>query len=157
RPGLEWSFSQLGIETGTLDLVRLDPVYEVTRPDAPDVTFFADEAPTAAAIDRSWPGAGARYERMVRGCSARYRALQPLLRMPNPRAAALRNPSSWRALPFVMRSLEQVMRAEQLPEPVVDALTIWTHVAALTRDRAPSTMALVPALVHDAGAWRPRR
>jgi phytoene dehydrogenase-like protein len=155
RPGLTWALERLNINVDALNLMPLDPVYEVSRPDAATVVFHRDAATTAEQIDKDWPGAGPKYERMVQRATSRYHALEPLLRSPDPRAAMMRHPGAWSAIPFLMRSLEQVMRAEDLPEPVVDALTIFTHVAALTRAEAASTMALVPALVHHAGAWRP--
>jgi phytoene dehydrogenase-like protein len=49
------------------------------------------------------------------------------------------------------------MRGSGLPPRVIEALTIWTHVAGQSLDRAPSPMALVPALIHTQGAWRPLR
>ena len=57
---------------------------------------------------------------------------------------------------FLLRSLHSVLRASRLPLPVVDALSIWTHVAGQRPEEAPSPLAFVPALVHSVGCFYPK-
>lgn len=59
-------------------------------------------------------------------------------------------------MPFLLRGLGHHLRAAGLPEPVVDALGIWTHIAGQPLAGAPAPMALVPAIVHTVGAYTVR-
>ena len=56
---------------------------------------------------------------------------------------------------FLMQSLRSVLEAAGLPNPLVNAIGIWTHVAGQTLSNAPSPMAFVPALIHTVGAFYP--
>jgi phytoene dehydrogenase-like protein len=60
-----------------------------------------------------------------------------------------------RYAPFLLKSLETVLRESGLPGPAVEGLGIWTHVAGQTMSDAPSPLAFVPALIHTAGAFYP--
>jgi phytoene dehydrogenase-like protein len=155
KPGLQWAFAQLEIELP--ELQRLDDVvYEVTRADAPPVTIYADLDRTATAIDVRWPGTGNRYREFVRHMARTYEKLAPLLRVARPTPLSLLRHGAVTTAPFLMRSLGSVIGSANLPVPVCDALTIWTHVAGQSLATAPSPMAFVPALIHEHGAWVPR-
>jgi phytoene dehydrogenase-like protein len=141
RPGLEWALGQLGVPLPEME--RLDLVYEVTWDDGPPLRIYADPARTAEEF-------GPAYLPFVRRMRHVYERLAPMLRVSRPSPIrALRD------IPFLLRSLGSVMRASGLPPRVIEALTIWTHVAGQSLDDAPSPMAFVPALIHTYGAWRP--
>lgn len=148
RPGLEWAFAQLGVALPELDRLN-DVVYEVSWPDGPAVTIYADAARTAADV-------GGAYVAFVDRMRKTYERLAPLLRVSHPTPLSLVRHGAAAAAPFLLRSLGDVMRRSGLPPRAVEALTIWTHVARQHVDHAPSPMAFVPALIHTHGAWLPR-
>ena len=154
RPGLEWAFDRLDVALPALRRLN-DVVYEVTRADRDPVTIYGDAGRTAATIDAQYPGSGERYLAFVERTARLYARLVPLLRVSRPTPFGLIRHGAASAAPFLMRSLGGVMRSSGLPQPVVEALTIWTHVAGQTMERAPSPMAFVPALIHHHGAWVP--
>jgi phytoene dehydrogenase-like protein len=157
RPGLEWAFGRLGVDLeAEVPLCALDPVYTVQAPDRPPVTVAAGLAETAAGFDRLWPGSGRRYRRWVEGLIATYRDLAPLQRVAAPGPRHLLAGRRLRRLPFLLRSLAAELGRSGLPAPLTEALGIWTHVAGQSPAAAPSAMALVPALIHSAGAFAPR-
>lgn len=150
RPGLEWAFEQLGLDINVLDLQRVgEVVYEVTRDDAPPLRIYAD-------LDRTAEEIGPAYREFVDYVKRMYDRLAPMLRIPHPNPVALARAGALGAAPFLLRSLGSVMRRSGLSQRAIEALTIWTHVAGQSIDQAPSPMAFVPALIHFAGAWRPR-
>jgi phytoene dehydrogenase-like protein len=59
-------------------------------------------------------------------------------------------------LSFLLKSLEAILRESELPPAIVDALSIWTHVAGQRPDQAPSPLAFVPALIHSVGCFYPK-
>src|SRR5260370_21009219 len=61
----------------------------------------------------------------------------------------------WRHLAFLLRSLDSVLARTGFPQPVRDALAIWTHIAGQRVEQAPSPLAFVPALIHGVGAFYP--
>src|SRR5262249_37878070 len=85
-----------------------------------------------------------------------WRRLQPLLRRSRPGAFDLVRAGALRDIPFLLRPLGSVLGRSGLPRAVVDALGIWTHVAGQRLEDAPSLLALVPALVHEVGAFVPK-
>jgi phytoene dehydrogenase-like protein len=56
---------------------------------------------------------------------------------------------------FLLKSLATVLRKSRLPQAIIEAMAIWTHVAGQTTDQAPSPLAFVPALMHSVGAFYP--
>jgi phytoene dehydrogenase-like protein len=62
----------------------------------------------------------------------------------------------WHHLSFLLKSLEAILRESELPLAIVDALSIWTHVAGQRPDQAPSPLAFVPALIHSVGCSYPK-
>jgi phytoene dehydrogenase-like protein len=156
RPGLAWAFAELGLDFDEqVPLTPLDPVYEVARASAPPVRISRSLDATADGFDREWPGSGARYRAFVRSLLEAWRRLQPLLRRPRPSLVDLATIGALREIPFLLRPLGSVLRRSGLPPAVVEALGIWTHVAGQRLEDAPSLLALVPALVHEAGAFVP--
>jgi phytoene desaturase len=156
RPGLEWAFRSLGLElTDHVILRRLDPVYEVLSPEGVPVRFQASLHETAAGFDRTWPGSGPRYERLVESVARTYQRLSPLLHVSRPGLLDLLRSGAWRHIPFLLRPLRAVLARTGLPQPVVDAIAIWTHVAGQSVGEAPSPMAFVASLIHTVGAYYP--
>lgn len=157
RPGLEWVFTSLGLSLGkVLELRAIDHVYSVASPEHPAVNIYASDAKTAAELERTWPGCEEKYLRFVRRTGAIESSLRPLLYRTAPGPLALLGGGRWRHLSFLLKSLDAILRESQLPAAVVDALSIWTHVAGQRADQAPSPLAFVPALVHSVGCFYPR-
>jgi len=155
RPGLDWAFRTVGLELDQLvTLRRLDPVYEVVSANGV-VRFHADVGQTAAGLDAVWPGSGPRYTRLVSSLEHIYRHLQPLQVRSHPGFLDLLRTGAWRQAPFLLKSLASVLGSAGLPQPVVDALAIWTHVAGQRVAAAPSPLALVCAVIHAEGAFYP--
>lgn len=155
RLGLEWAFRQVGIDPATLQLQRIDQVYETEVAGEPlRVSSSLDE--TAAGMERRWPGSGLLYRRFIAQMQARYHRLQPLQCSASPRIGELLRTGAWRDIPFLLRSLGSVFASSRLPAPVAAALGIWTHVAGQTLAKAPSPLGLVPAVIHSVGAYYPQ-
>jgi phytoene desaturase len=156
RPGLEWAFHSLGLELSDhLTLRRIDDVYVVHSTQAGDVHFYADEKRTAAGIDAEWPGSGKQYERFVAEMRDVHQRLSPLLHVSRPGPASLFRNRALTRVPFLLKSLETILARANLPQPVVDAIAIWTQIAGQPMDEAPSPMAFVPALIHSVGPFYP--
>lgn len=155
RPGLDWAFRSVGLDLDRLiTLRRLDPAFEVTSAGGV-VRFDADLARTAAGLDATWPGSGERYVRFVTSLETAYRRLQPLQHVSRPGLLGLLRTGAWRHAPFLLRSLASVLASTGLPQPVCDALAIWTHVAGQRVEEAPSPLAFVCTLIHTVGAFYP--
>ena len=156
RPGLAWALARVGIDLDDrLPLVHLDEVYQVAFPDGTTLAFHHDLDRTASAFEHKWPGAGARYVRYVRESQRIYAGLQPLLTRDHGLRAIL-STGAWRHAPFLLRSLGAVLASAGLPQPLVDSLAIWTHVAGQELAAAPSPLGFVPALIHSVGAYVPK-
>ncbi len=156
RPGLEWAFTRLGLVLDEqLALTRIESIYRVEAAGVPDVQIDADLESTATGLDRSFPGAGRRYVRFVEETARIYRRLAPLLVREHSRAA-LFSTGAIRHLSTLLRPLGAVLRRSGLPEPVVQAIGIWTAVAGQELDQAPSPLAFVPSLMHGVGCYLPR-
>jgi phytoene desaturase len=156
RPGLEWAFRSLGLELSEyLTLRRIDDVYEVLSSQGAPVHFYADAQRTAAGIDAEWPGSGKQYERFVAEMQDAHKRLSPLLHVSRPGPASLFRNRAFTRIPFLLRSLGTILARANLPQPVVDAIAIWTQIAGQQIDEAPSPMAFVPALIHSVGPFYP--
>jgi phytoene dehydrogenase-like protein len=154
RPGLAWAFEQLGLALDEhVELLALDEVYRVRRPDGPDVHIYRDLERTAEAL----PGdARDAYLAFVRRMIGIHEHLAPLQRAPFQGARSLVRHGLVREAVFLLRGLEQNLRASKLPDAIRDALGIWTHIAGQPLDEAPAPLALVPALIHTHGAFTVR-
>ncbi|HEX3759037.1 MAG TPA: NAD(P)/FAD-dependent oxidoreductase, partial [Kofleriaceae bacterium] len=156
RAGLDWAFAQLGLALGdALALTRVERVYRVEAAGAPAVQIDANLEATAAGLDHDFPGAGRRYVRFIEHTRRVYATLSPLLVREHSRTALLATGAIWHA-PMLLGSLRSVLRRSGLPEPVIQALGIWTAIAGQELDEAPSPLAFVPALIHSAGCFVPR-
>ncbi len=154
RPGLDRAYAWLGLTLeDEVDLVRVEDVCEIGGGSAPPITFHADLRRTAGNFERNWPGSGVRYEALVASLTRTYGQLSPLLLSPEPRAAFLRHPRSWPALPFVFRPLARVLGSTGLPRPAIEAIGIWSHLTGQPVDVAPSPMAFAPMFLHVQGAY----
>jgi phytoene dehydrogenase-like protein len=155
RNGLEWAFDELGLDlASTVALRKIEDVYEVASESA-SVRFHSDLEETAAGFERQWAGSGKRYKDFVESTLAVYERLRPLLHVSHPGLTDLIRCGALASAPFVLRSLKSVLERTGLPRPVIDALSIWTHIAGQQADEAPSVMAMVPALIHKVGAYYP--
>jgi phytoene desaturase len=157
RPGLEWAFRALGLDLAELAHLRpIDDIYQViTR--GGTVSFHASVERTAAGFDRVWPGSGARYLEYVESMGTTYQRLRPLIEQSHPGLAGLLRGGSWRESRFLLRSLGSVLSGTSLPQPVQEAIAIWTHVAGQPVGEAPSPMAFVSSLIHHAGCYYPAK
>jgi phytoene desaturase len=156
RPGLEWAFRSLGLELAEhVTLRRIDDVYEVLSSQGAAVHFYADAKRTAAGIDAQWPGSGRRYERFVAEMKDTHKSLSPLLHVSRPGPTSLFRNRAFTRIPFLLKSLGSILARTNLPQPVIEAIAIWTQIAGQQMDTAPSPLAFVPALIHSVGAFYP--
>ena len=156
RPGLEWAFRSLDLELAEyVTLRRIEDVYEVFSGHGTTVHFYADLKRTAAGIDAHWPGSGRNYERFVAEMRETHKRLSPLLHISRPGPASLLSSSAYTRIPFLLRSLGSILTRANLPQPLIDAIAIWTQIAGQEIDEAPSPLAFVPALIHSVGAFYP--
>ena len=156
RPGLEWVFHALGLELAEhVTLRRIDDVYEVLSSRGTRVHFYADGKRTAAGIDADWPGSGKHYERFVADMKDAHARLSPLLHVSHPGPASLFRNRAFTRIPFLLRSLGSILARANLPQPVVEAIAIWTQIAGQRIGEAPSPLAFVPALIHSVGPFYP--
>lgn len=154
RPGLEWAFEKIGADVADLQLAPVGDFYEVRRGED-RIAIHLDLARTAEGLERRWPGAGRAYEAFVAKMDAMRTRLTPMLRVSRPNVIELARRGSLAAAPFLLRSLGGVLSKSGLPEPLLDAIAIWTHIAGQDPRHAPSVMAFIPALVHRVGAFVP--
>src|SRR5262249_25300428 len=82
--------------------------------------------------------------------------LAPMLTHDDPGAWAAITTGAFRALPALLRPLAKILARSGLPEPVQQALAIWTHIAGQTPAEAPAPLAFVAALIHTEGCYVPR-
>lgn len=156
RPGLTWAFQRLGLDLDAMvELRRIEHPYVVETPSDGAVAIHDDVQLTAAGLEQRWPGSAQRYLRFVAEMARIHARLQPLLQVSRPGLGALIACGGWRHIGFLRRPLASVLRATGLPEPVIQALGIWTHVAGQSLAQAPSPLAFVPALIHGPGAFYP--
>ena len=157
RPGLEWAFTSLGLSLrNVLELHAIDHVYSVDSPEHPAINIYASDAKTAGELERAWPGSEEKYLRFVGRTRAVEASLRPLLYRTAPGPLSLLGGGRWHHLSFLAKSLEAILRESELPPAIVDALSIWTHVAGQRPDQAPSPLAFVPALIHSVGCFYPK-
>jgi phytoene dehydrogenase-like protein len=157
RPGLEWAFASVGLQLGEhIELRAIEHVYSVASPGRPVVNIYSNDAATAQEMEQTWPGSGDSYLRFVRKTGAIEASLRPLLYGSAPGPTSLLGGGRWRHAGFLLKSLHSVLRASRLPQAVVVALSIWTHVAGQRPEEAPSPLAFVPALVHSVGCFYPK-
>lgn len=146
RPGLEWAFERLGLSfDGPLELHRIRDVYDVrfSETDGERTVRISDDLEqTANDIDRIWPGSGARYRQFVERTETIHERFRPLQWISQPGVLDVLKSGAWRNLLFLLRSLESVLQHTGLPEPVQQAISIWTHVAGQPVDEALSVLAL---------------
>jgi len=156
RPGLDWAFRSLGLELEEhVTLRRIDDVYEVRSSEGATVHFYGDVKRTAAGIDAQWPGSGRHYERFVAEMKDTHARLSPLLHVSRPGPATLLRNRAFTRIPILFRSLGSILARTNLPQPVIEAIAIWTQIAGQRMDAAPSPLAFVPALIHAVGAFYP--
>ena len=157
RPGLEWSFERLGLQLSQLiPLHSIESVYNVESLNGVSVEFHADLDKTSASFEKRWPGSGDRYKQFVNSMNRLLKGLRPMLQTSRPGLMELFRNGAWRHAPFLTKTLQQVLSGSGLPDPVTDAIAIWTHVAGQRKDEAPSPLAFVPALMHKVGACYPQ-
>jgi len=156
RPGLEWAFEQFGEDLAQhLELRKIEHIYQVSFPNDVVVNFYADLDRTAAEFEKRWPGSAKKYIKFVEYTNRIYRRLSGLLRLSHPGPSDVLRSGAWRGIPFLLRSLQQVLARTELPSEIVNAVGIWTHVAGQSLAQAPSPLAFVPALFHSVGSYYP--
>lgn len=144
RPGLEWALEKLGLDVGALQLQPATDFYTLGN-----THIYLDLQRTVEEMG----AAGPAYKKFVLEMNAIRTRLEPLLRVAHPNAIELARRGALGVAPFLLRSLGSIV--SRLPREIVDAVTIWTHIAGQAIDEAPSVMAFVPALIHCVGAFVP--
>lgn len=153
--GLHQVFDELAFDQSSLSLQSISDIYQVTDAAGEVVRFYASLDRTADEFDQRWPGAGLRYRNFVTAMQSAYLDLQPFLMSSRPNAVRLFASDGRRHVPFLLKSLEQVLGAARLPRSVSDGIAIWTHIAGQRQCDAPSALAFVPAMMHSTGAFYP--
>ena len=154
RTRLSWALAKVGIDLSAIPMVELDPVFTFEGIDGRRTAVHADPDRTALGMNLLDPGSGDRYRRFVTRATAALDHLAPLLVEPHdPRRFVATG--AWRAAPWVLGSLHQLLRLGQLAGPAASAVSIWTAIAGGDPRTAPGPSALVPALIHRDGAVRP--
>jgi phytoene dehydrogenase-like protein len=158
RPGLEWAFARLGLDLlDHVEPIALDEVYRVRCPNAPDVIVYRELDRTAAQLADDFGAEHAdRYREFVARMTEIHERLEPLQRAPFAGARGVVTRGLFREAVFLLQGLEAHLCATGLPEPVREALGIWTHIAGQPLAEAPAPLAFVPALVHGHGAYTVR-
>ncbi len=157
RPGLEWAFRQLEIDPATqLSMQRIPDVYQVDDGSEYKVRIYDSFQKTASEFEQHWPGTRDKYRQFIAWTAATYQRLQPMQWKSQPGIIDVLRNGAWRDVPFVLSSLGSVLKSSGLPEVIVQALGIWTHVAGQLAGAAPSPLALVTSVIHSVGACYPR-
>lgn len=159
REGLEYAFNALGrdFSTDVGPLIRLDPVYSVETPDGDSIQISASVDQTADALEAKWAGSGDHYRTFIQRTHRTHQDLRPMLQRANPTVWHLIRTGGYRWIPFLLGSAGDALRKSQLPQEVVNALGIWTHVAGQSLNQAPGPVSFVPSICHSVGAWVPER
>ncbi len=153
RPGIEWAFRQLEIDPETqLSLQRIPEVYQVDDGSGHNVAVYDSFEQTASEFEQQWPGTREKYGQFIDRSAAVYRRLQPMQWKSQPGVIDVFRNGAWRDVPFLLSSLGSVLKASKLPEAIVQALGIWTHVAGQLAGAAPAPLALVTSVIHHVGA-----
>jgi phytoene dehydrogenase-like protein len=155
-PGLKWIFEELHLDLSTLNLLPVDPVYQVNFPDGLSLEFYRSVEKTADQFEKTWPGAGTKYKSFVHRMTQLHDAFRPNLYRSEPDIFSAWKTGAWKYIPFLFRSLNNVLNRTGLPQAICDSISIWTHVAGQKVQTAPSPMAFVPALIHSYGAYYPK-
>lgn len=156
RPGLEWAFTRLGLELEKeLNLVPIENIYEVNDDDGNIIRFDHSLDQTASAFEGKFPNSGNAYKEYVANTFKIHNKLKPFTYISHPSPLDVVVNGAIRYVPFLLSSLGSVMRKTHLPSPLVNAISIWTHIAGQPLDKAPSPMAFVPGLFHNIGSYYP--
>ncbi len=139
-----------------LELIPVNDVYEVSIPGAKPIRVRASLDETAEGLEREHPGSAANYRVFVAEMRRAHQRLAPLLTADHAGPWRAVRTGAVRALPVLMRSLATILRRSGLPEPVQQAVGIWTHIAGQSLEGAPAPLAFVPALIHSEGCYVPR-
>jgi len=155
RPGLSWVFERLGAHLdAVVDLIHLDAeVYRVTSEGHPPVSIYADLDRTAETLEARWPGSGSQYRAWIARMTGIYENLVALQRVSRPGPWMLLKKGHLREGVFLLQGLQAHLERSGLPQPVRDALGIWTHIAGQPLSEAPAPLAFVPAIIHTHGAF----
>ncbi len=154
--GLNWAFAQLGLNLNQeVEMQSLRDIYQVSDGDGDVVRFYSSLDETVDGIEEQWAGAGGRYQSFVRQMQSVYRDLSPMLSSPRPSPIRLIASGGRKHVPFLMKSLEEVLFEARLPRAVSDAISVWTQIAGQPKSESPSPLAFVPALIHLTGAHYP--
>ena len=154
RQRLGWALAEVGVDLDGLEMLPLDPAYTFEGIDGVRVAIHADLDLTSERMNEHTAGSGHRYRRFVERAMTGLERLAPLLVQPHS-ATRFVTSGAWRASPWVLPSLQQLLTVAQLPDPAATAVSIWTLVAGGSPRTAPGPTALVPALIHRDGAVRP--
>ncbi|WP_210514715.1 phytoene desaturase family protein [Hymenobacter terricola] len=155
KPGLDWAFQQLRIAPDALRLTPIESVYHVLHEDGTTTAFDRSLDATAARFEAAHPGSGRQYKALVVKTFRIHQNLKPFTFKTHPNVWDVLRNGSLRYVPFLLSSLDSVLKSSGLPLPLRKGISIWTHVAGQPVAQAPSPMAFVPGLFHHIGAYYP--
>ncbi len=154
RPGLTWAFEQLGADIeALLHFLPVDEAYRVRWPDGSRVSIYRELDKTVDHLEAEFRGSGLAYRSYIEHMATTYDRLAPLQRQDRPGPLSLLFGGLFREIPFLLRGLEHHLNSTGLPQRVIDALAIWTHIAGQPLSEAPAPLAFVPPIIHTHGAW----
>lgn len=152
KPGLEWSFEQLGYNLQkSVPLKNLEHVYNVNG----EISFYSDAEKTAALLSENTEGLGAKYLDFVKKSNSLHQMLSPHTYQSKPSPWNIIKKGQFSLIPFMLSNLQAVLRKYGFTKDLENAIGIWTHVAAQKMSKAPAPMSFVPSLIHNVGAYYP--
>ena len=153
KPGLEWSFRELGLDLDkSIPMKRIENIYEVYLPGKLDsIKIFHSLSKTLEGFKEAAPN----YNRYVHKMKEIYDRLTPLQRASGPGPWKLIAMGAFREILFLMKSLKSVFIEFGLDDSLKEVLGIWTRVAGQKLEQAPSPLALIPSVIHFHGCFLP--
>lgn len=154
KKSLEWALQQINIDIyDILQLQTIHEIYHVLHKDGTELAFDKDLEITAGAIEAKFKGSGILYKNFINHTHKIYQSVQPLSYKTQPSFMDVLLSNSLKHVPFMINNLGSILEKSHLPKVVQQSLSIWTYLAGQTVNNAPSTMSLMPGILHHSGAY----
>jgi phytoene dehydrogenase-like protein len=155
KPGLQWAFERLDLDMDALKLIPIENIYHVLDEDGSSTAFNRSINDTAAGFEKQFKGSAAQYSEYVKHTFKIHQKLKPLTFKTHPNPLDVLLSGSLQYVPFLLSSLDRVLKSSGLPQQLRKAISIWTHIAGQPVEEAPAPMAFVPGLFHNIGSFYP--
>jgi phytoene dehydrogenase-like protein len=154
QPGLAWVFESLGTRLEDhLELIRLEHPWRVSWHDGNKMDVFADLDRTAEGFESHARGAAKHYKAFVARMTSMHEQLVPLQRRSPLSTWQMLTGGHFSVMSFLRKPLEVQLQTAGLPLRVLEALGVFTRISGQRFATAPAALAVVPALVHQHGAY----